>query len=139
MLWQAWTRFKVFTQRDVAPYVLPFRHCPASWLHIDRCADELVDAFIAVHVTSLFRGGVPRHLEVTIVTGLSRSRIPRRASASPCGDRDRTLARPCFLSGIFRNRWIERFCARLGVRRGADNGGQSSKGCTRWSVVTVTP
>ena len=60
MLRQAWTRFKVFTQRGVAHYAPPVSPLSRSWLNIDRCADELVDAFIAVLVTSLFRGGISR-------------------------------------------------------------------------------
>ena len=59
MLRQAWSRFKVFTQRVVAPYVPPASPLFRSSLYIDRCADELVDAFIAVPVTSLFRRGMP--------------------------------------------------------------------------------
>lgn len=60
MLRQARARFKVFTQGGVASYVPPISPLFRSWLYIDRCADELVDAFIAVPVTSLFRDGVLR-------------------------------------------------------------------------------
>jgi len=75
---QSRTRFKVFTQARrsrVRPTPSSrFAIVPALCAsRLDRCADELVDAFIAVPVTSLSRGG-----------------------ASPSHDRDR----PKFASGI---------------------------------------
>lgn len=63
MLRQSRARFKIFTQRDVRALrrsISPLSQPRVSY--IDRCADELVDAFIAVSVTSLFRGGaLPSH------------------------------------------------------------------------------
>lgn len=63
VLRQSRARFKIFTQRDVRALrrsISPLFQPRVSY--IDRCADELVDAFIAVPVTSLFRdGALPSH------------------------------------------------------------------------------
>lgn len=81
MLQQSWARFKIFTQRDVRALrrsISPLSQPRVSY--IDRCADELVDAFIAVPVTSLFRGGVlPSH----DLARISSSCLEYRASTAP--------------------------------------------------------
>lgn len=80
VLRQAWPRFKVFTQRVVAPYVPPVSPLFRSSLYIDRCADELVDAFIAVPVTSLFRCGMPRSHDRDWNIELASPPLPRSRS-----------------------------------------------------------
>lgn len=67
-----------YLHRAFAPYV-PFRLLSQPRAsYIDRCADELVDAFIAVLMTSLFRGGaLPSHGFIAIPRVVSRISIAR--------------------------------------------------------------
>lgn len=101
MLRQAWSRFKIFTQRVVAPS--GFRHCSGRRWHVDRCADELVDAFIAVPVTSLFRSGMPRCHDRD-----RNYRIARESLFAANRDRDISYGSRIFVNAIPRNNqlWI---------------------------------